>query len=230
MTFVTSAVPRSVIVESASGRAFPDWHGSGLPGRTTLQENLNAVSPEHLEDIIGLLCRDQESRQPGSFGVLTVDSTPVRADMALVTDTRLLWSSADRLCGLPGRAAADGLLEPALPAEARGWLDGRARGARAVALSGRPAREHREMVRGMLGDACRLALAAWGTVGGLAERRDGWRTEGAGPAAWPAQRRRRHALGVRVVTHDAERLPRRDIEYCVLHELTSWYLESSAKR
>ena len=137
-----------------------------LPGRTTQLENLNAVSAGHLQRIVGLMCRDQESRRPGSFGALTVDSTPVRADMAPVTDTHLVWSSADRLCGLLGRAAAGGLLVPALPVKARGWLDGLARGARTVALSGGPARRHRETVRGMLGDACRLALAAWEPVGG----------------------------------------------------------------
>lgn len=131
-----------------------------LPGRTTLLENLNAVSAGHLQRIVGLMCRDQESRLPGSFGILIVDSTPVRADMALVTDTHLVWSSADRLCGLLGRAAADGLQAPALSAEACGWLDGLARGARTVALSGGPARRHQETVHGMLGDACRLALAA----------------------------------------------------------------------
>lgn len=159
------------------------------PGRTTLLESLNAVSAGHLQRIVGLMRRDQESRRPGSFGTLTVDSTPVRADMAPVTDTHLVWSSADRLCGLLGRAAADGLLAPALSAEARGWLDGLARGARTVALSGGPARRHRETVRGMLGDACRLALTAWEPVRGLAARRDGWRTEGAGPARRRALRR-----------------------------------------
>ena len=188
---VTATPPRAVTVESASVRAFPDRCGAGLPGRTTLPENLNAVSAGHLQRIVGLVCRDQESRRPGSFGTLTVDSTPVRADMAPVTDTHLVWSSADRLCGLLGRAAADGLLAPALPAEARGWLDGLARGARTVALSGGPARRHRETVRGMLGDACRLALAAWEPVRGLAARRDGWRTEGPGrPAAAPRAGRR----------------------------------------
>lgn len=140
-----------------------------LPGRTTQLENLNAVSAGHLQRIVGLMCRDQESRLPGSFGILIVDSTPVRADMALVTDTHLVWSSADRLCGLLGRAAADGLLAPALSAEARGWLGGLARGARTVALSGGPARRHQETVHGMLGDACRLALAAWEPVRGLAD-------------------------------------------------------------
>ena len=46
----------------------------------------------------------------------------------------------------------------------------------------------------MLGDACRLALAAWEPVRGLAARRDGWRTEGAGPARRRALRRTADAL------------------------------------
>lgn len=151
-----------------------------LPGRTSQLENLNAVSAGHLQRIVGLMCRDQESRLPGSLGILIVDSTPVRADMALVTDTHLVWSSADRLCGLLGRAAADGLLAPALSAEARGWLDGLARGARTVALSGGPARRAPGDGARHAGRRMQTGAGRLGAGRGLAARRDGWRTPWSG--------------------------------------------------
>ena len=94
---LTSKKARTFMKESISLHIFLENHGFTLPGRTTIQDNVNCVSNATRNLIFD--CQLRKARVEGldDFKKLLIDSTSVRANSAWPTDAKMINGLVSRI-------------------------------------------------------------------------------------------------------------------------------------
>ena len=111
---------RTMIVESLSLRHFMENMGQRLPGASSIEENLNAISNKTQEEIhcaTLALARDEEL---DDFRKIRGDSTAVESASAYPTDSATIAKLISRLCSAQGKLNKLGL-DQCLLSELENW-------------------------------------------------------------------------------------------------------------
>lgn len=87
--------------DSSVVQAYLEWRGLGLPGESTIRENLNAISNQTRDLIVTAQLEQVLHCKLDDFRAITIDSTAVKANSAWPTDSKMLLGLLNRVsrCG-----------------------------------------------------------------------------------------------------------------------------------
>ncbi len=104
-----SATATTLMLESVTLRVFLANEGLGMPGRSTLTELVNAMSPATREKILDAQLYAALHEGWDDYKMMTQDSTAVEGNVLWPTESRLMVDVVARLCRRGGRLDAFGL-------------------------------------------------------------------------------------------------------------------------